>query len=231
LVFDSQHGKIASGRNRARRQAHWLRRAGEEDDQAFQHGGCAAMDQAFRLGVSIPGLGHVAIGRQQTVADEKSSSGYARANRRGLVGKTDLIDPVNIADGIAIPVEHKRWHSLLLLEFRHLLSELLHLLVQFIGLRALGRDRRVVAKHGCGAGQQHHGQHGLHHLLPAVADLDWFLLNLRIGHERSSSLVRQGFSTVRKMMYRRCGEALRNGSRTRRLSAAADFALCCGVAG
>src|ERR1700722_20068215 len=121
-----------------------------------------------------------------------------------MVGENDLIDPVNITNRIPIAVQHQCGHGLLLLKFRHLARELFDLLVEFVGLWNLRRHWRVVMKHRHRSGEQHHAQNGLDHLLPGVADLVRFLRKLWFGHERSSSFVPQAFTTVRKMMYRRC---------------------------
>src|SRR5580692_2202548 len=80
-------------------------------------------------------------------------------------------------------------------------------------------------KHGGCADEQENSQHGLHRLLPALGNLRSLWTTL-FGHERactltqkasrsawlrkwgdwSSCLVQQGFSTVRKMMYKRVPE-------------------------
>ena len=48
--------------------------AGEEGKQFFQLRRCAFANQDVRLGVSIPGLGHVAIGGQQAVGHHEAGS-------------------------------------------------------------------------------------------------------------------------------------------------------------
>src|ERR1700683_1926536 len=152
------------------------------------------------------------VGSEQAVAHEKSGARDARANRRTLVGKADLVHAVNVTDGISVPVQHQRGHRLLFLEFRYLPGELGYLATQFIRLRALRSRGGVVVEHGHGSSQQHYSQRGLYHLLPALADLILFLRKLRCGHERPSSLVWKRFSTVRKMMYRGYRECLEDGS-------------------
>ena len=100
-----------------------------------------------------------------------------------MVGESNLINAVNVANRISIPAQHQGRHGLFLLKLRHLLRKLLHLLVQFVRLRSLRGDRSVVVEHCHRTCQQHHSQNSLHHLLPAVGNLVAGLRIFGVGHE------------------------------------------------
>ena len=171
------------------------RRAGEKNHQILEHGGGALIDELLGFGVSIPGLGDVTVGGDQAVADKKSCAGNARANDRTLIRESDLIDAVNVADGIAIAVQDDGGHGLVLLELLDLRGQFMNLILRGRwGRSAECRGGRVVVDHGEGSQEQHDSQDGLHHLLPAIADdagrlrLAWAsssrgLVDLGFGHE------------------------------------------------
>src|SRR5580704_12613822 len=104
------------------------------------------IDKSFGFGVAIPGFGNVPVGGQQAVSYEKSGARDARADRWRLVRKPDLIDAVDVTDGISITIQHQRRHCLLFLEFCNLLGELSYLAMQFVWLHALRSGGRVVVE-------------------------------------------------------------------------------------
>ena len=69
----------------------------------------------------------------EAVADEKSCAGNAGANDGTLVRKADLIDAVNVSDGIAVAIQDHGGHGLVLLELLDLRGEFVNLLLQIAG--------------------------------------------------------------------------------------------------
>ena len=141
LVFDAQHGQIAGGRNRARRQAHAaLASPGKKTTRLSS---MAVAPRWISASASLSPYQGSATWRLVASSPSPTRNPVPETRARivaRLVGKPNLVHAVNVADGISIPVQHQRRHGLLFLELCHLLGELGHLLVQFIGLRALGRD-------------------------------------------------------------------------------------------
>ena len=45
------------------------------------------------------------VGSQQAIADEESGTGDASANFRMVVGESDLVDAVDVSNGIAVTVQ------------------------------------------------------------------------------------------------------------------------------
>ena len=72
-----------------------------------------------------------------------------------MSGESDLIDTVDVADGIAIPVQHHGRHSLLLSQLLNILRELLDLTLQTVA-----RWRRVIMQGQASAYQQDDCKHG-----------------------------------------------------------------------
>src|SRR5208282_3088534 len=114
--------------------------------------------------------GYVTVGGEQAFADEKSGARNARPYRGTLVGKTDLIHAIDVADGVAITVERRGRHGLVLLELRDLGCEFVNLLLQVVRRHGLSRPRSVVVHQSGCSQQQHDSQYSLHHLLPVIAD-------------------------------------------------------------
>jgi len=121
FVFNAKDGEIGGRRSLGRSQTNRGRRSGEKNNQTFEHCRRPALYEIFRLTISIPGLGHVAVGGKQAITNEESGPGDACANGRRLIRESDLVYAVNVSDGIAIAIEHESRHGLLLLELRHLL--------------------------------------------------------------------------------------------------------------
>src|SRR5439155_14904267 len=96
---------------------------GKIGDQFFEPGGCALSDKRVGIRISVPGLGYVTVGGDESLRNDKSSTRDARALDRLLIRKPYLINPKNVADRVAIPVQHERRHRLLLLELFDLASQ------------------------------------------------------------------------------------------------------------
>ena len=124
-------------------------KAGKEGEQPFQLGGGAAANQGGSFRVFIPGLGYVAVSGQQAVGNHKAGARDTNPENRVAAGKADLVDPENVADGVAIPVQDHGWHGLFLLQLLDLAGQLLHLLLQIIG-----RRRGIVMRQKAGPDQQ-----------------------------------------------------------------------------
>src|SRR5256885_16053731 len=99
------------------------------------------------FGISIPGLSDMAIGGEQTVGDQKACAGNSRPYGGPLIRKADLIDAVNVSDGVAVVSEDRGGHGLVLLELRYFGGKLVDFFLQIVRWRALGRCRRVVVDH------------------------------------------------------------------------------------
>ena len=60
-------------------------------------GYCTFADQEVRLRVFIPGLGHVTIGREQSVGDHEAGSGNTGAELGWAAGKSNMVDAEDVA--------------------------------------------------------------------------------------------------------------------------------------
>jgi hypothetical protein len=101
------------------------------------------MDQCFRLRVSVPRLGHVAVGSDETVPNQETSTGGPSPQGGTLVREANSVDAVNVADRITISVQHRRSHPLLLLEPLHLLRKFADLLLKIAGWCSFDGPRSV----------------------------------------------------------------------------------------
>jgi len=174
-IFSVQDGEIGSLRHRCGRQIYGRGRTGEKNHETFKHPGGSLLDEFLGLRVSVPGLGYVTVGGQQAVAHKESCARNAGANDGALVRETNLIDTVNVSDGIAVAVEHDGGHGLVLLELFDLCRQFVDLLLQIAGGLCLGGRGSVIVDHGEGSQEEHDSHDGLHDLLPAVDDGTGFL--------------------------------------------------------
>ena len=140
---------------------------GKNTTRLSSRGGGALINQLLRFGVSVPRLGYVTVRRDQTIADEKSCAGDARANLRTLVGKSNLVDAVDVTNRISIPVQNDRRHGLLLLELLHLRGQVVNFFFKIVRRHALNSHGSVIEDHGHGAQKQQNSQDTLDHLLPS----------------------------------------------------------------
>jgi hypothetical protein len=137
----------------------------------------------------------VTVGGYQAVAHQKSCARNPRANHRTLVRETHLVDAINVADGVAIAVQHDGGHGLVLLELLDLCPQFVNLLLEIargLGQRGPGRE---IMDHGEGSQEQDDSQNGLHGLLPAIANYAGFLRVLGFGNR---GLVDLGFGHGRR---------------------------------
>src|SRR5205807_9335724 len=98
-------------------------RTGKIRHQLLKRCGCALSDKRVGIRISIPRLGHVTIGGDESVRNYESSTRDTRALNRLLIRKSDFVYAEDIADRVAIPVQHERRHRLLLLELFDLASQ------------------------------------------------------------------------------------------------------------
>ncbi len=103
---------------------------GKKMTKILEHGSGALIDELLSFGVSVPGFGDVTVGGDESGADKKSCAGNAGANDRPLVGESDLIDAVDVADGIAIAVQDGGGHGLILLQSLDLRSQFMNLILK-----------------------------------------------------------------------------------------------------
>ena len=74
----------------------------------------------------------MAIRGQQAICDHKPRPGESRPQPHTPVREADVIDAVHVADRIAIPIQHHRRHSLLLLKQLDLIRKLLNLVLKVV---------------------------------------------------------------------------------------------------
>ncbi len=84
-----QHGGVQHDR---------YRRSGKVCFQLFEHWSRAMTQSNRGFAISVPGLSHVAISREEAGTNNKSGARYAGVNRRrsGIAG--DPIDAINVSD-------------------------------------------------------------------------------------------------------------------------------------
>src|SRR5215471_16685316 len=219
-VFRTQYRQVRTLRHRTRDKTHRGRGTGKKDHKIFNGALSSFIHQFLGLGVAIPGLGDVAVGGNQSIANKKAGARDPSTNAGTTVGKSDLIHAVDVADRVAIAVEHNRRHRLLLPELLDLCREFVNPLLQVVLRYPLGSHPPVVVNHGQCTDQHHDGEHTLDHLLPAITDNIGFLRSFRsrcrvgkiglivvLGHVLGESLERLSsprwrvIATVPKGMY------------------------------
>src|SRR3984957_15901700 len=140
------------------------------------------MHKLFCFRISVPGFCHMPVRGKQSLAHQEPSTRYARPNCRRVVRKSNLINAVNVAHGIAVPAQHQRRHRLVSFKLRDLLRERTHLLLQIVRLRRQHSRGRVIMKHRDSADQQRNSQYALHYLLPIFTYFARALRRFRFGH-------------------------------------------------
>src|SRR5207302_3270016 len=122
-LIHPDHREISISRESSRGETHGRGRTGKIRYQLLKRCGCALSNKRVGIHISVPRLGHVTIGGDESVRNDESSTRDARALDRLLMRKTHLINPKNVADRVAIAVEDERRHRLLLLELINLTGQ------------------------------------------------------------------------------------------------------------
>ena len=155
-------------------------RSGKVGNEFLEDGRCSVPQGRFDIAVAVPGLGHMAIGRDQTGRHDESGSGNAGAETVSAAG--NAVDAIDVSDGIARIVNRNRRERLLALEIGHLARELMDLLIEG------GRFRRsVVVGHDAGADEGQDAQKSLDEALPGLDQLAFPAIGVEHGCQ-----VRQG---------------------------------------
>ena len=123
--------------------------AGEKNHQLLQCAVAPRRSEVLRLGVFVPGLSDVAIGGEQGRWRRGIRCRKRGRARMALIGEADLIDAVNVADGIAVVVAGpwRAWPApavaaRLRAELEHLPLEVVGFVsVEILGLRRNRDDR------------------------------------------------------------------------------------------
>src|SRR6266705_6659613 len=111
------------------------------------------------------------IGGHKAIRHKKSSAGNAGAESGPLPRETDLIDAIDVANGIAIAVQDHGRHGLFLFELVHLTRKLLYLV-----FKVVSGWRCIVVRHEASRDKQENAQRTMHQPLPGGAD--WFFVRL-----------------------------------------------------
>src|SRR5580700_5060704 len=184
--FERQKRQIVMSCQYGRSQIYRDGRSGKVGNEFLEHGRCSLAEGGFDIAVAIPGLGDMAIGRDQTGRDYKAGSGNAGAETVSAAG--NVVDAINVSHGIARIVDRNRRERLLALEVSHLARELMHLLIE------AGRFRRsVVVGHDSGADEGQDAEKSLDEALPGLDQLGFPAIGVehgvRSGREGDSQVV------------------------------------------
>jgi hypothetical protein len=93
----------------------------------------------------------MAIGREQSIGNHKTSSGNACPQLRRMAFETHLIHAENITDGVAVAIQDQGRHGLLLLQLLNFVFQRLHFLFEFMRSAA-----RVIMRNQTKRDQQKH---------------------------------------------------------------------------